>query len=159
MIGLQEVHRLLRLVQADAPELGVEVSRAVPAQRIADVLRRLLQEGIFIRNLHAICESLASWGTKESDAIALTELVRIDLGRYITSRHASATRSLEAILFESSLIERVQSSIERSARGNLLLLSPAASQDVASRCAACSEARKATWSPSCRRTCAVTSRP
>ena len=130
LLGLQEVQRLLRSVQADAPELAAEVSRAVPAQRIAEVLRRLLQEGIPIRNLHAIFESLALWGPKESDAIALTELVRIDLGRYITSRHAGATRQVAAILFESSLLDRVQQSIERSARGNLLLLSPAVAQDV-----------------------------
>ncbi|HKX41922.1 MAG TPA: FHIPEP family type III secretion protein, partial [Burkholderiaceae bacterium] len=56
--------------------------------------------------------------------------VRIDLGRYITSRHTDATRRLDAILFESSLLERVQQSVERSARGNLLLLNPAVAQDV-----------------------------
>ena len=130
MIGLQEVQRLLRAVQADAPELAAEVARAVPAQRIAEVLRRLLQEGIPIRNLHAIFESLVLWGPKETDAIALTELVRIDLGRYITSRHTDGARKLDAILFESSLLERVQQSVERSARGNLLLLNPAVAQDV-----------------------------
>ena len=130
MIGLQEVQRLLRAVQADAPELAAEASRAVPAQRIAEVLRRLLQEGVPIRNLHAIFESLALWGPTETDAIALTELVRIDLGRFITSRHAGPARQIEAILFESSLLDRVLAAIERSARGNLLLLSPAVAQDV-----------------------------
>lgn len=130
MIGLQEVQRLVRAVQADAPELASEVSRALPAQRIAEVLRRLLQEGIPIRNLHAIFESLVLWGPKEADAIALTELVRIDLGHYITSRFANASRRIEAILFESSLLDRVQAAVDRSARGNLLLLSPAVAQDV-----------------------------
>jgi type III secretion protein V len=130
LIGLQEVQRLLRTVQADAPELAAEVTRAVPAQRIAEVLRRLLQEGIPVRNLHAIFESLALRGPAESDVIALTELVRIDLGRYITSRHAGAARRIEAILFESGLLDRVLGAIEHSARGNLLLLSPAVAQDV-----------------------------
>ncbi|HEY9026290.1 MAG TPA: FHIPEP family type III secretion protein, partial [Burkholderiaceae bacterium] len=130
LIGLQEVQRLLRTVQADAPELAAEVTRAVPAQRIAEVLRRLLQEGIPVRNLHAIFESLALRGPAESDVIALTELVRIDLGRFITSRHAGASRRIEAILFESGLLDRVLGAIEHSARGNLLLLSPAVAQDV-----------------------------
>jgi type III secretion protein V len=130
LIGLQEVQRLLHFVQRDAPELAAEVSRVASAQRIAEVLRRLLQEGIPIRNLHAIFESLATWAPKEQDAIALTELVRIDMGNYITSRHVGANRQLEAILFESSLLERVQNAIEKSPRGNLLLLSPAAAQDV-----------------------------
>jgi len=130
LLGLQEVQKLLHSVQREAPELAAEVSRAVPAQRIAEVLRRLLQEGIPIRNLHAIFESLALWAPKEPDAIALTELVRIDLGRYITSRYVGPNRQIEAILFESSLLTRVQEAVERSPRGNLLLLSPAVTQDI-----------------------------
>ena len=130
LIGLQEVQRLLHAVQRDAPELAAEVSRAVPAQRLGDVLRRLLQEDIPIRNLNAIFESLANWAPKEADTIALTELVRTDLGRYITSRHVGIDRRISAILFESSLLERVHAAVERSPRGNLLLLSPAVTQDV-----------------------------
>ncbi len=130
LLGLQEVQRLLHTVQRDAPELAAEVSRVVPLQRVAEVLRRLLQEGIPIRNLNTIFETLVIWAPKEQDIIALTELVRIALGRYITSRHVGADRKLEAILFESTLQERVQNAVERSSRGNLLLLSPAASQDI-----------------------------
>lgn len=130
MLGLQEVQRLLQSAQRDVPELAAEVARVVTAQRMAEVLRRLLLEGIPIRNLHAIFESLVSWAPKEQDPIALTELVRIDLGRYITSRYVGARRELPAILFESSLMERVRTSIERTPRGNLLLLNPAVSQDV-----------------------------
>lgn len=130
MIGLQEVQWLLRLVQRDAPELAAETARVVPPQRMADVLRRLLQEGIPVRNLSAICESLVKRTPNEPDNIALTEMVRVDLGRYITSRHVGARRELEAILFESSLLERIQNAIERTPRGNMLLLSPAVKQDI-----------------------------
>ena len=129
-IGLQEVQWMLRLVQRDAPELAAETARIVPAQRMADVLRRLLDEGIPVRNLNAICESLVKRVPTEPDNIALTELVRIDLGRFITSRHVGARRELAAILFESSLLERVQQAIERTPRGNMLLLSPAVKQDI-----------------------------
>jgi type III secretion protein V len=130
MIGLQEVQNLLHAVQREAPELAAEVSRVASGQRIAEVLRRLLQEGIPIRNLHAIFESLATWAPKEQDAIALTELIRIDLGRYITSRYVGTSHQLDAILFESSLLDRIQISIEKSARGNLLLLSPVVTQEI-----------------------------
>jgi type III secretion protein V len=129
-IGLQEVQRLLHAAQREVPELAAEVARAVPAQRLAEVLRRLLLENVPIRNLHAIFESLAVWAPTEPDVVALTELVRIDLGRFITSRHVGARRELHAILFESALIDRVQAAIERSPRGNLLLLDPAVAQDV-----------------------------
>jgi type III secretion protein V len=130
LIGLQEVQRLLHTVQRDAPDLAAEAARVVPLQRIVEVLRRLLQEGIPIRNLNAILESLVIWAPKESDVIALTELVRIGMGRYITSRYVGLDRRLEAILFEASLLDRVQDAVERGPRGNLLLLSPAVTQDI-----------------------------
>jgi len=130
LIGLQEVQRLLHAAQREVPELAAEVARVIPAQRLAEVLRRLLQEGIPIRNLHAIFESLTIWAPNETDTVALTELVRIDLGRFITSRYVGSRRELNAILFESSLIDKVQAAIERSPRGNLLLLDPAIAQDI-----------------------------
>jgi type III secretion protein V len=129
-IGLQDVQRLLHAVQRDAPELSAEVARVIPPQRLAEVLRRLLQEDIPIRNLHTIFESVATWAPKEADTIALTELVRTDLGRWITSRHVGARRELHAILFETPLLDRLAAAISRTARGNLLLISPAASQDI-----------------------------
>jgi type III secretion protein V len=41
-----------------------------------------------------------------------------------------SNRKLAAILFEPSLLERVHGAVERSPRGNLLLLSPAVAEDV-----------------------------
>jgi type III secretion protein V len=129
-VGLQQVQRLIQWVQRESPDLAAEVSRIVPAQRIAEVLRRLLQEGIPIRNLEAIFESLVRWAPKEVDGIALTELVRVDLGRYITSRHVGADRRLNAVMFDTALLDRVEASVERVVRGNLLALSPAVKQDI-----------------------------
>ncbi len=130
VVGLQEVQRLLQQAQRDVPELAAEVARVVPAQRVADVLKRLLQEGIPVRNLHAIFESLVNWAPKEADPVVLAELVRIDLGRYITARHVGPRRELKAILFESSLMERVRQAVEHTPRGNLLLLHPAVGEEV-----------------------------
>src|SRR5438045_7144794 len=41
--------------------------KVLPPQRIADVLRRLLEEQIPIRNVRNILESLVVWGAKEKD--------------------------------------------------------------------------------------------
>ncbi|MGM9484824.1 type III secretion system export apparatus subunit SctV [Roseateles sp. NT4] len=129
LIGLQEVQRMLRLLQVDAPEVATETVRAVPTQRIAEVLRRLVQEGIPVRNVRAIFESLVMHSPQEADVIALTERVRVDLGRFITSKYAPHRR-VDAVLFESAFLDRVLSSIERSARGNLLLLDPVVAKDA-----------------------------
>jgi type III secretion protein V len=130
MIGLQEVQWLLRSVQRDAPDLAAETARIVSSQRMAEVLKRLLQEGIPIRNLHLICESLVKYAAQEQDPIALTELVRMKLGRYITSRHVGARRELQALLFETGLNERVRNAVQRTPHGSLVLLSPAVMQHM-----------------------------
>ncbi|SOZ17745.1 SctV: non flagellar T3S system conserved transmembrane protein. FHIPEP (flagella/HR/invasion proteins export pore) family [Cupriavidus taiwanensis] len=130
LLGIQDVQSMIHVIQAEAPDLVMELARVVPLQRITDVLRRLLQEGVPIRNLRTIFESLVTWAPKETDAIALTELVRVDLGRLITSRHVGANRSLDAVLFEPALEARVQGAIEKAARGNLLLLSHDVTRDI-----------------------------
>ncbi|WP_455287604.1 type III secretion system export apparatus subunit SctV [Cupriavidus necator] len=130
LLGIQDVQSMIHAIQAEAPDLVMELARVVPLQRITDVLRRLLQEGVPIRNLRTIFESLVTWAPKETDAIALTELVRVDLGRLITSRHVGASRSLDAVLFEPALEARVQGAIEKAARGNLLLLSHDVTRDI-----------------------------
>lgn len=130
LLGIQDVQAMIHVVQAEAPDLVMELARVVPLQRVTDVLRRLLQEGVPIRNLRTIFESLVTWAPKETDAIALTELVRVDLGRLITSRHVGAARSIDAVLFEPALEGRVQGAIERAARGNLLLLSHDVTRDI-----------------------------
>ncbi len=130
LIGLQEVRQLIHGMQAQAPELAVEVTRVVPVQRIAETLRRLLTENIPVRNLKAIFESLVRWAPREEDSIALTELVRADLGPYITSLHATPQREIHAVLFDTQLIDRIEASIERTALGNRLLLDPAIKQAI-----------------------------
>jgi type III secretion protein V len=130
LIGLQEVRQLIHSMQAQAPELAVEVTRVVPVQKIAETLRRLLTEGIPVRNLKAIFESLVRWAPREEDSIALTELVRADLGPYITSMHATPQREIHAVLFDTQLIDRIEGSIERTPLGNRLLLDPAVKQAI-----------------------------
>jgi type III secretion protein V len=130
LIGLQEVQRLLHWMQVQAPDLAAEAARSVPSQRIAETLRRLLQEGVPVRNLRVIFESLLRWAPQEEDGTALAELVRVDLGPYITSRHVGADRKLNAVMFDSALLDRIVAAIERSPRGNLLLLANAVKQSM-----------------------------
>lgn len=130
LLGLQEVHRLLQSLQREAPDLATEISRVVPTPRMAEVLRRLLQEGVPVRNLLRIGESLVNWAQREQDTIALTEQVRIDMGRYITSRYVGADRQLPVVLFESNLLDTIAGAIERSPTGNRLLLNPSIAEDI-----------------------------
>lgn len=130
LLGLQDVQRLIHRVQRDAPDLAAELSRVVPLPRITEVLQRLLQEDVPIRNLRFIFECMLAWAPNEKDTTALTELVRVDMGRYITSRYVGADRRLDAIMFDAHLIERLQASLQTTPRGTMLALSPATTHEI-----------------------------
>ena len=96
----------------------------LPLQRVADVLRRLLEEQIPIRNLRSILESLVYWGPKEKDVLVLTEYVRADLGRMIAWRAARSGRKLNAMFLHPDMEQLIRQAIKPTPTGNFLTLPP-----------------------------------
>ncbi len=129
-IGMPEVQGLIARVETMFPELAAEIQRALPLQRVTDVLRRLVQEGVSIRNLREIFESLIVWGPKEKDVLMLTEYVRVDLGRYITHRHAQGRDALSVIMLDPRLEASIRQSIQQTSAGSFLALPPEQSRRV-----------------------------
>ena len=87
LLGLQDVQLLLDALEARCPALVRPVMEKVPLPVLTDVLRRLLHEGVSVRNLRGVLETLASPGV-EGDAAALAERCRQALARWISHRHA-----------------------------------------------------------------------
>jgi type III secretion protein V len=104
------------------------VQKAVPLQRIADVLRRLVQEGVSIRHLREICESLIVWGAREKDIVMLTEYVRVDLGRFIVRRHLDAKDHLRAVVLDADAEKALRDAVQQGPGGSFLALMPEAAQ-------------------------------
>ncbi|MDY7577170.1 flagellar biosynthesis protein FlhA [Herbaspirillum sp. RTI4] len=129
-IGIQEVQALVHRCQRDYPELAAEVSRVVPATRMAEVLQRLLREGIPIRDLKTIFDSLAVWAPVEQDIIMLTEFVRMDMKRYISAACTGADRTLAAIVLSPALEDLILHSIERTPHGNIARLDEETTQRI-----------------------------
>jgi type III secretion protein V len=123
-IGMPEVQGLIAGVETTYPELAAEILRALPLQRVTDVLRRLVGEGVSIRNLREIFESLIVWGPKEKDVVMLTEYVRVDLGRYITQRHARGGEPLSVIMLDPRLEAAIRQSIQQTSAGSFLAFPP-----------------------------------
>ncbi|MGI4859172.1 MAG: FHIPEP family type III secretion protein, partial [Janthinobacterium lividum] len=123
-IGVQETQWILDRVTVDYPGLVAEVQKALPVQRIAEVLRRLLEEQIPIRDVRSILESMVAWGPKEKDLIMLTEYVRSDLGRMIAHRATQGSRSLPAIVLDQDLEQTIRQAIKPTPAGNFLTLEP-----------------------------------
>ncbi|MCI3208277.1 MULTISPECIES: FHIPEP family type III secretion protein [Pandoraea] len=123
-IGVQETQWIMERATPDYPNLVTEVQKAAPVQRIAEVLRRLLEEQVPIRDIRAIMESLVAWGPKEKDLIMLTEYVRSDLGRMIAHRAAQGQGRLPAIVLDQSLEQTIRQAIKPTPAGNFLTLEP-----------------------------------
>ena len=127
-IGMQETHELLTRAATQLPDLAAEVQKAVPLQRIADVLRRLVQEGVSIRYLREIFESLVVWSARENDIVMLTEYIRVDLGRFIVPRYVDGKNQLRAIVLDADAEKALREAIQQAPSGSFLALAPETAQ-------------------------------
>lgn len=123
-LGMQEVQFLLDELGRDYPTIVAEVQKVMPSQRMADVLRRLLEERIPIRDLRSIMESLIVWAPKEKDLLMLAEYVRIDLARLIAYRATHGSGRLRAVLLDTAVEQQIRQSIKQTPTGNFLALAP-----------------------------------
>jgi len=120
-IGLQEVKFLLAESELAFPDLVAEASRVVPIQRMTEVLRRLVAEGVAVRNMRDILQSLLDWAPREKDIVMLTEHVRNALARQITYQ-AGGGDTIHVLTFDSGLEELIRSAIRTSPAGGFLAL-------------------------------------
>jgi type III secretion protein V len=129
-MGLQETKYLLDRMEARFPELVREVQRVLPVQKIAEIMQRLVQEEISIRNLRTILQALIEWGQKEKDVILLTEYVRMGLKRYISYKYSGGQNMLAVYLFDPSVEETVRTAIRQTSGGSYLALDPDTSKKI-----------------------------
>jgi type III secretion protein V len=87
LLGIQEVQGLLDGLEAQAPTLVKEALQKVPLPLLTEVLRKLVEEQVSIRNMRAILEALVA-PTTEGDATALAERCRQALYRYLSHKYA-----------------------------------------------------------------------
>jgi type III secretion protein V len=124
-IGLQETKYLLEQMEGQFPEVVREVQRVLPVQKITEVLQRLVQEDVSIRNLRTILQALIEWGQKEKEAVLLTEYVRSSLRRYISYKFSRGQNILAAYLLEPDVEEKIRKAIRQTSAGSYLALEPA----------------------------------
>jgi type III secretion protein V len=135
-LGIQEMSWIFERLATDYPHLVSETQKVLPMQRISEVLRRLLEEQLSIRNMRAIMEALIIWGPKEKDVVMLTEYVRAELGRYLSHRASCGGSTLSAVLLEPALEKMIRDSIKATPAGNYLALPPDQTGAIAQRVAA-----------------------
>ncbi|MDR1457508.1 MAG: type III secretion system export apparatus subunit SctV [Puniceicoccales bacterium] len=123
-LGLQETRFLLENMEKLFPELVREVQRVLPVQKISEVLQRLIQEEISIRNLRLIMQCLIEWGQKEKEPILLTDYVRTTLKRYISYKYSGGQNILAVYLLDPAVEDVVRKAIRQTSAGSYLALDP-----------------------------------
>ncbi|MBR6022213.1 MAG: FHIPEP family type III secretion protein, partial [Kiritimatiellae bacterium] len=129
-LSLQETRLLFDHMEKEAPELVKEVQRVLPLQKITDVLQRLVQEGICIRDLKRINQTLVEWGQKEKDTVLLVEYVRSALSRYISYKFSGGQNIMAAYLLDPSLEEKIRKSVRQTSGGSYLAMDPATVRSI-----------------------------
>jgi type III secretion protein V len=130
-LGMHESQQLLDQLEQVAPAVVRQViPKPLSLTLLTEVLRRLAEEGVSIRDLRLILEALATYAPQERDPMALTELTRSHLKRATTYRLTGGARSLEIYLLDPGIEEVIRSAITRTPAGSFLTLAPGPARDI-----------------------------
>ncbi len=104
LLGREEVRRLIEHVNKLLPNLLDEiVPKMVSMPVFQKVLVNLLDEGVPVRDLRSIIESLAEEAPRTQDPAALTAAVRVSLGPAIVQSLYGGANELQVIVVEPEL--------------------------------------------------------
>lgn len=107
LLGRQETQALLEHIAKESPKLVEDlVPKVLQLHVLQRVLQYLLEEGINIRDMRSIVESLAEHAPRTQDAIELASRVRVTLGRAIIQHLFPGSGEVDVIALEPGL-ERI----------------------------------------------------
>ena len=131
LLGRQETQNLLDNLARSYPKLVEElVPHVFNLGALMRVLQNLLREGISIRDLRTIMETMADYATMTQDTDVLTEYVRHALSRSISSSHTQGDGIMPVITLDRKVEETIQTAVQHRERGSYLALDPKTAQKI-----------------------------
>nr|WP_019917290.1 flagellar biosynthesis protein FlhA [Methyloversatilis discipulorum] len=104
LFGRQEAQALLEHVARDQPKLVEDlVPKALPLAVVQRVLQSLLEEGVAIRDMRSIVETLAEYAPRTQDPLELTSRVRVALGRAIVQQLFPGNNDVQVMVLDPGL--------------------------------------------------------
>ena len=120
LLGHEEVQHLLDKLAKSAPKL---VESLVPDTLglgvVVKVLQNLLAEGVPIRDIRTIAETLAEYGSRSQDPDTLTAAVRQALGRLIVQQINGMQAELPVITLDPTLEQILQQTVQANEGGGM----------------------------------------
>jgi flagellar biosynthesis protein FlhA len=130
LLGRQDVQTLLDNVKTTYPAVVEElVPKLLTLGEVQKVLGNLLKEGVSIRDLVTILETLADYASVTRDADMLTEYVRQALGRTITRSFITQDNS-DVITLDPQLEQMIMDSVQKTEAGAYLTIEPSVTNRI-----------------------------
>ena len=125
LLTRQDVQQLINNLKESNPSLVDElVPKLLGLGEIQKVLQNLLKEGISIRDLLTIFETLADYAPTTRDTDILTEYVRQSLKRAISSKYFGGTETTSVVTLDPKIEQEIMGSIKQTEQGAYLNLDP-----------------------------------
>ena len=123
LLTKQEVQRIIDTLSKYYPKIVEECLNNVNLTIIQKVLQGLIKEGIPLRDLVTIFETISDYGATIKDPEILTEYVRQKLSRFIV-KPALTDHTLHSILIGDDIEEIIKKSLQRTEQGTFLMIDP-----------------------------------
>jgi flagellar biosynthesis protein FlhA len=133
LLTREDVQLLVDRLRKTQPSLVGEVigpDKDVPIGLLQRVLKNLIRDGIPIRELTSVLESLGENAGKTKNGAVLTELVRKRLNRTITEQYKNDKDEILAITFDPALEHYMTTTLQQEADGLKLNLSTEIAMEV-----------------------------
>jgi flagellar biosynthesis protein FlhA len=130
-LGRQEVQNLLDNLSKRAPKAVESLVPAVLSLGVVQkVLQNLVMEGVSIRDLLTIVETLADYGPASQDPTQLTEYVRARMGRTIIKPYLGTDNGLRFFTLNQTIDESLNGALRQAEHGAYLAMEPGLAQRI-----------------------------
>ncbi|MCR5267376.1 MAG: flagellar biosynthesis protein FlhA [Lachnospiraceae bacterium] len=125
LLSRQDVQNLVNNIKESNPSLVDElIPKLLGLGEVQKVLQNLLREGISIRDLLTIFETLADHAPVTRDTDVLTEYVRQSLKRAISAKYFSANEPTSVVTVDPKIEQEIMNSVKQTEQGAYLTLDP-----------------------------------
>jgi flagellar biosynthesis protein FlhA len=131
LLTRQDVQNLVNNIQESHSTLISElVPKLLNIGEIQKVLQNLLREGISIRDLVTIFETLADYAPTTRDTDVLTEYSRQSLKRAISNKFFPVNEMTSVVTLDPKVEQEIMGSVKQSEQGAYLALDPGVTREI-----------------------------
>ncbi|WP_076410950.1 flagellar biosynthesis protein FlhA [Shewanella sp. UCD-KL12] len=113
LLGYEEVQQLMEMLAKHSPKLvDGFIPDVMPLGTVVKVMQNLLNEGVSIRDLKTIVQTLLEYGPKSADTEVLTAAVRISLKRMIVQEISGPETEIPVITLAPELEQMLHQSMQ-----------------------------------------------